>query len=138
MKDWNEAHRRGASALQEADRAWANGSDPVSLAAIGLELMDEGYSDDEVRQYLRSYVDSGGARIGDMPHVAKLRTRWEGEGRRARAHARTVDLPKRPNAPADGAAILDRVHKFIGRFVAYPSKAAHDAHVLWIAHTHAM
>ena len=43
-----------------------------------------------------------------------------------------------PNAPDDGAAILDGVHAFIGRFVAYPSPEAHDAHTLWIAHTHAM
>ena len=34
--------------------------------------------------------------------------------------------------------LLDAVHKFVGRFVAYPSSAAHDAHVLWIAHTHLM
>ena len=26
----------------------------------------------------------------------------------------------------------------IGRFVAYPSKEAHDAHALWIAHAHLM
>jgi Protein of unknown function (DUF3631) len=34
--------------------------------------------------------------------------------------------------------VLDIVHKFTGRFVAYPSDAAHVAHVLWIAHTHLM
>lgn len=38
----------------------------------------------------------------------------------------------------DGAAVLDDVKKFIGRFVSYPSAAAHIAHVLWIAHTHLM
>jgi Protein of unknown function (DUF3631) len=38
----------------------------------------------------------------------------------------------------DGAALLDEVHKFLGRFVAYPSEHAHDAHVLWIAHAHLM
>jgi hypothetical protein len=36
------------------------------------------------------------------------------------------------------AAILDGVHDFLGRFVAYPSDAAHRAHALWIAHTHLM
>jgi len=36
------------------------------------------------------------------------------------------------------AEILDAVHAFLGRFVIYPSKEAHDAHVLWIAHTHVM
>ena len=38
----------------------------------------------------------------------------------------------------DGAAVLDAVFAFLGRFVAYPSEAAHVAHVLWIAHTHLM
>jgi hypothetical protein len=36
------------------------------------------------------------------------------------------------------AQILDGVHDFLGRFVIYPSREAHDAHVLWIAHTHVM
>lgn len=34
--------------------------------------------------------------------------------------------------------ILDAIHAFLGRFVIYPSKEAHDAHVMWIAHTHVM
>jgi hypothetical protein len=38
----------------------------------------------------------------------------------------------------EGAALLDRVHAFIGRFVAYPSAEAHTAHTLWITHTHFM
>lgn len=37
-----------------------------------------------------------------------------------------------------GDAILDAVYAFLGRFVAYPDQASHDAHVLWIGHTHAM
>jgi Protein of unknown function (DUF3631) len=36
------------------------------------------------------------------------------------------------------AEILDTVHGFLGSFVVYPSKEAHDAHTLWVAHTHAM
>jgi len=39
---------------------------------------------------------------------------------------------------ADGAAILDAVHHFLGRFVAYPSAEAQVAHTLWIAHAHCM
>jgi Protein of unknown function (DUF3631) len=41
-------------------------------------------------------------------------------------------------AQAELAQTLDDVHDFLGRFVIYPSIEAHDAHVLWIAHTHAM
>jgi hypothetical protein len=40
--------------------------------------------------------------------------------------------------PGALAHILDGIHDFLGRFVIYPSKEAHDAHVLWIAHTHVM
>jgi hypothetical protein len=40
--------------------------------------------------------------------------------------------------PDTFAQLLDDVHAFLGRFVIYPSKEAHDAHVLWIAHTHLM
>jgi hypothetical protein len=40
--------------------------------------------------------------------------------------------------PIDGAAVLDDVHAFLGRFVSYPSEDAHCAHTLWIAQTHLM
>jgi hypothetical protein len=40
--------------------------------------------------------------------------------------------------PESGGDLLDAVHNFLGRFVAYPSQAAHTAHTLWIAHTHLM
>jgi 5S rRNA maturation endonuclease (ribonuclease M5) len=36
------------------------------------------------------------------------------------------------------AHLLAQVYEFIGRFIAYPSDAAHVAHVLWIAHAHLM
>ncbi len=36
------------------------------------------------------------------------------------------------------AEILDQVHTFLGRLVAYPSEDTHVAHTLWIAHTHLM
>lgn len=37
-----------------------------------------------------------------------------------------------------GAELLDDVHSFVGRFIAYPSAQARDAHVLWLAHAHLM
>ncbi len=37
-----------------------------------------------------------------------------------------------------GSDILNDVHDFVGRFIAYPSPETHVAHVLWIAHTHLM
>ena len=43
-----------------------------------------------------------------------------------------------PAVSAAAVYILDQVHAFLGRFVAYPSEDAHIAHTLWIAHTHLM
>jgi hypothetical protein len=37
-----------------------------------------------------------------------------------------------------GKRMLAEVHKFLGRFVSYPSDHAHTAHALWCAHTHLM
>jgi len=34
----------------------------------------------------------------------------------------------------EGVELLDDVHDFLGRFVAYPSEHAHVAHTLWIGH----
>jgi hypothetical protein len=38
----------------------------------------------------------------------------------------------------NGAPVLDAVDEFLARFIAYPSEHARVAHVLWIAHAHAM
>lgn len=43
-----------------------------------------------------------------------------------------------PTERIDGAALLNSVHSFLGRFVAYPSEDARVAHALWIAHAHLM
>jgi hypothetical protein len=63
-------------------------------------------------------------------------------GRRPNGH----DIPEvniQDNRPElgtriQGACILDDVHAFLGRFVAYPSDHAQTAHALWIAHAHLM
>ena len=39
---------------------------------------------------------------------------------------------------AEGAELLDDIHAFLGRFVAYPSEHARVAHTLWVAHAHLM
>lgn len=41
-----------------------------------------------------------------------------------------------PWAETDAAELLDQVHDFLGRFIAFPSKEARAAHTLWIAHAH--
>src|SRR4051812_24192932 len=50
---------------------------------------------------------------------------------KSRSTIEPADMP-------DGAALLEAVHAFLGRFVAYPSEEAHVAHTLWVAHTHLM
>jgi Protein of unknown function (DUF3631) len=54
---------------------------------------------------------------------------YKGNGKAESAEAEAAAL--RPLAQ-----ILDDVHAFLGHFIIYPSMEAHDAHVLWIAHTH--
>src|SRR5262245_9402746 len=97
---------------------------------IIMALMDHGLTDDEICALLE--------REGIGEDVASARHKWNGEGQRQRAHAKTAEAPPNPNtnAPHDGAALLDQVHAFLGRFVAYPSEHAHVAHTLWVAHTH--
>lgn len=54
----------------------------------------------------------------------------------APAAASQPELP--PAERQDGAALLDDVHKFTGRYVAFPSAAAAAAVTLWAAHSHAV
>ena len=46
--------------------------------------------------------------------------------------------PATAEISSTGAKLLDDVHDFLGRFVAYPNKHAQIAHALWIAHAHLM
>jgi len=57
---------------------------------------------------------------------------WEAE---LRATAPEVDARE---ITGTGADLLDDVEGFLSRFVAYPSKHERIAHVLWLAHVHAM
>ncbi|RVI45673.1 DUF3631 domain-containing protein [Sinorhizobium meliloti] len=45
---------------------------------------------------------------------------------------------RRTYLKSDAAALLDEIVAFLRRFIAYPSKDALVAHVLWCAHTHLM
>jgi hypothetical protein len=46
-------------------------------------------------------------------------------------------VPAPVPVPADPAALLEEVHEFLTRFVAFPSEAAAHAVTLWAAHCHA-
>src|SRR3954447_1137269 len=69
------------------------------------------------------------------------------EARKPNGPAPTEPEDERPEGddPVDilpdeiaGAQLLDEVRAFLGRFIVYPSEAAHIAHTLWIAHAHLM
>jgi hypothetical protein len=64
----------------------------------------------------------------------------DGTGDRLRAldARRGREKPDHAATNLSDADLLDTVHVFLGRFVAYPSPAAQIAHTLWIAHTHLM
>jgi hypothetical protein len=49
-----------------------------------------------------------------------------------------ADLAAARGAARIGAELLDDVHGFLTRFVAYPSAHTAIAHVLWVAHSHVM
>jgi hypothetical protein len=71
-------------------------------------------------------------RVSDIPRLVDGAVRLKAEGSK----------PRRGNgagiADEAGAALLDDVRSFLGRFVSYPSEHAAIAHTLWIAHTHLM
>jgi hypothetical protein len=90
-------------------------------------MMDHGLSDDEIK-----------LRVGDLKEIPQLRRQWEGEARRNRANARVTAGPPQQKNTIDGAELLNDVHRFLGRFVVYPSEEAHAAHTLWVVHCHAM
>jgi hypothetical protein len=75
---------------------------------------------------------------GRPPPTAKPKAKRKErpKAKQPRPALRVIENDGRP--AEDGARVLDDVHTYIGRFVAYPSPQAHDAHALWIAHAHMM
>jgi Protein of unknown function (DUF3631) len=58
-------------------------------------------------------------------------------GKKTRGNSKPKTKPDQV-ARGEGAALLEDVRRFLGRFVIYPSEHAHVAHVFWIAHAHLM
>jgi hypothetical protein len=117
-----KANGKGLAALP-------SGPDDSSI----IRLMDLGLSDSEVRDEVARYYPA----TNDIKdRVKDVRRHWEGENGRQRASSKQAGCPPPTNARTDGAVLLDEVHKFLGRFVRYPSKHARVAHTLWTVHTH--
>ncbi len=105
----------------------------AGLAILIAEMMDHELRDDEVRAEMGGLMPET---IDD--EIARARKRLEGEAWRMRAHAKLVERQPPATVQTDAAALLEEIYVFLGRFVAYPSEHARVAHVLWIAHTHAI
>lgn len=114
-------------------------SAPDDSAAAALELIDA-----EDAEFCRRWREISLAQRTAMPRAVELAcveryrklTPWITESiARAERAAQALDKAR---AEIDGAELVDAVHAFLGRFVAYPSEDARIAHSLWIAHTHAM
>ncbi len=77
-------------------------------------------------------------RTGAAPNTSIGRAAPRGPA--AAKNGKPVDSPKPIRRPSSEKSrqLLDAVHAFVARFVAYPSEHAHVAHTLWIAHTHLM
>jgi hypothetical protein len=85
----------------------------------------------------QKYISEGTDRLRveiDRSYAKVEQQQAEEQAQRDAEHAERVAAGK----GIDGAELLDRLYEFVGRFVAYPSKDARVAHVLWIAHTHLM
>ena len=80
-------------------------------------------------------------RLAAEQMAKRSRGRSHADGKPSRKPAATksrVPPPVAGTPREDGAALLDDVSAFLGRFVAYPSEHARTAHALWIAHAHLM
>lgn len=78
-------------------------------------------------------VDVGGLELPEKGDCID----WLAEHEQADA-AEVSALPRLQEAAISGSDVLDAVHAYLGRFVAYPCPHSHVAHALWIAHTHLM
>jgi hypothetical protein len=95
-----------------------------------------GMSADEIETEMRKNPDGPQQKYLE----ATDRLRAEIDRSCAKVESHEVEQGSKPAADPsiDGAELLDRVYEFLGRFVVYPSKDAHAAHTLWVAHAHFM
>jgi hypothetical protein len=119
----------------ETDRSAAfqscvNSADRAGMTADEIEHEMREHPNGPQQKYLegtdrlRSEIDRSVAKVKQQ--------RPEEQAQRDAEHAERVAAGK----GIDGAALLDRVYEFIGRFVVYPDRHAQVAHVLWAAHCH--
>jgi len=138
----------GESHAELVRRLLAGESYHDALTALAWRFIGAGMPGGQAVEHLRALM------LTATPHDERWQARFDeiprlvssAEVKQAKQDAATNEkvasldqaVAQMSGAQIDGAALLDQVHGFLGRFVAYPSPEAHDAHTLWVAHTHAM
>ena len=100
--------------------------------------VSSGMTPDELEAQLREHPEGCASKY--LEGTDRLRAEIDRSWAKVEAHAKPAPSapPVMPDPDADGVALLDQVHAFLGRFVAYPSEETHIAHALWVVHTHLM
>jgi hypothetical protein len=119
-----------------ARKATANMDRSKQFQATVAAAVKSGMSIDELELELRNNPDGCASKY--LEPVDRLREELERSWAKAEERQSEEQPAIEPDPDADGAALLDDVHAFLGRFVVYPSPEAHTAHALWVAHTHLM
>jgi len=111
------------------------------LAAVGLTLNDL-YDDRRgMGKVPDSTLTAGQKLLRDKRRAEQRARRSEldqahaDEFARELAEADRIARAENPDRPSGGDLVLQKIEKFLARFVCYPSEAARVAHVLWIVHT---
>lgn len=111
------------------------------LAAVGLTLNDL-YDDRRGMGKVPDLTLTAGQKLLRDKRRAEQRARRSeldqahaDEFARELAEADRIARAENPDRPSGGDLVLQKIEKFLARFVSYPSEAARVAHVLWIVHT---
>jgi uncharacterized protein DUF3631 len=119
-----------AEATPDMDRS-AQFQSAVSAA------IHSGMTPDELEAQMRAHPQGCAGKYMNGS-TDRLRAELERSWAKAEQAAKPAAPEVTPDPDADGAALLEDVHAFLGRFVAYPSEETHIAHTLWVAHAHLM
>ena len=123
-------------------RVLSDSNPPRIYSSHAGDLLNDGHAHDafDVFRILQHGGDVGAA----VKAAAALMGMQDSHAGRSKA-IRDISATRAPSLNGasevkadDGVAILDAVHAFLKRFVAYPSEHSHVAHTLWIVHTHLM
>ena len=133
-------HRKAIAKAKIAAKVNSKTDRSVSFHSAVTAAARAGMSPDEVEVEMREHPNGpqqkyleGGDRLRQEIDRSFDKVEQQ-QQQRDEEHARRVEAGK----GIGGAELLDRVYEFLGRFVVYPSKEAHVAHVLWIVHAHLM